>query len=61
MSLRHPERVLGLHFFGPVPLMRLVEVIRGRDTSNEVFQRGIAFVSSLGKVPVGSMKIFPAL
>jgi 3-hydroxybutyryl-CoA dehydrogenase len=58
-SLRHPERVLGLHFFGPVPLMRLVEVVKGGETSNEVFQRGVAFVSSLGKTPVRVHKDVP--
>lgn len=48
----HPERVLGLHFFGPVPRMGLVEVIKGKRTSEEVFERGVAFVQSLGKTPV---------
>jgi 3-hydroxybutyryl-CoA dehydrogenase len=51
-NTRRPERVLGLHFFGPVPLMRLVEVIKGEKTSLEVFERGVAFVQSLGKTPV---------
>ena len=51
-SLIHPERVLGLHFFGPVPLMRLVEVVKGRETATQVFERGVAFASSLGKTPV---------
>jgi 3-hydroxybutyryl-CoA dehydrogenase len=58
-SLSHPERVLGLHFFGPVPLMRLVEVIQGKETSDEVFQRGVAFVSSLGKKPVKVLQDVP--
>jgi 3-hydroxybutyryl-CoA dehydrogenase len=48
----HPERVLGLHFFGPVPMMGLVEVVKGEKTSQEVFERGVAFVRSLGKTPV---------
>jgi 3-hydroxybutyryl-CoA dehydrogenase len=48
----HPERVLGLHFFGPVPLMGLVEVVKGERTSPDVFNRGIDFVRSLGKTPV---------
>lgn len=51
-SLNHPERVLGLHFFGPVPLMRLVEVVKGTQTSEDVFEQGVAFVASLGKTPV---------
>ncbi len=48
----HPERVLGLHFFGPVPMMNLVEVVKGAKTSEEVFEKGVAFVRSLGKTPV---------
>lgn len=58
-SLRHPDRVLGLHFFGPVPLMRVVEVVKGNQTSSEVFRRGVAFVSSLGKTPVKVHKDVP--
>ncbi|MHC4457135.1 MAG: 3-hydroxyacyl-CoA dehydrogenase family protein [Planctomycetota bacterium] len=49
---QHPERVLGLHFFGPVPLMGLVEVIKGEKTEINVFNRGVDFVKSLGKTPV---------
>lgn len=51
-NTRRPERVLGLHFFGPVPLMGLVEVVKGEKTSTEIFERGLAFVQSLGKTPV---------
>ena len=51
-NTRRPERVLGLHFFGPVPLMRLVEVVKGEKTSPEIFERGVAFVQSLEKIPV---------
>lgn len=47
-----PERVLGLHFFGPVPLMGLVEVVKGEQTSPEVFERSLAFIRALGKHPV---------
>lgn len=49
---RYPERVLGLHFFGPVPLMQLVEVVKGERTAPESIERGIAFVRSLGKTPL---------
>ena len=52
METQHPERVLGLHFFGPVPLMNLVEVVKGKKTSLEVFEKGVAFVRFLGKTPV---------
>jgi len=51
-STRNPGRVLGLHFFGPVPLMDLVEVVKGEKTSPEVFEKGVDFVRSLGKTPV---------
>ncbi|WP_217913619.1 3-hydroxyacyl-CoA dehydrogenase [Miltoncostaea marina] len=47
-----PDRVLGLHFFNPASVMRLVEVIRGRATSEETIAAGEALVSALGKVPV---------
>jgi len=49
---RRPERVLGLHFFSPVPLMQAVEVVKGVDTSQETIQSGVEFVKNLGKEPV---------
>jgi 3-hydroxybutyryl-CoA dehydrogenase len=49
---RSPERVLGLHFFSPVPLNQAVEVVKGMNTSEEVFQKGKDFVSQLGKEPI---------
>ena len=58
-ATRHPERVLGLHFFGPVPLMGLVEVVKGEETSLEVFEGGVAFVRSLGKTPVRVQRDIP--
>lgn len=54
-----PERVLGLHFFGPVPLMGLVEVVKGEQTSRGIFERGVAFVQSLGKTPVRVRRDIP--
>jgi 3-hydroxybutyryl-CoA dehydrogenase len=54
-----PERVLGLHFFGPVPFMGLVEVIRGEKTSDQIFNQGTDFVKSLGKTPVKVHKDIP--
>ena len=56
---RMPKRVLGLHFFGPVPFMGLVEVVKGRQTSSEIFEQGIQFVKSLGKTPVRVQKDLP--
>ncbi|MBI5249196.1 MAG: 3-hydroxyacyl-CoA dehydrogenase family protein [Desulfomonile tiedjei] len=47
-----PERVLGLHFFSPVPMMEAVEVVRSQFTSDEVFDRGKFFVKSIGKEPI---------
>ena len=58
-SATRPERVLGLHFFGPVPLMRLVEVVKGEKTSPQVFERGVAFVQSLGKTPLRVQRDIP--
>lgn len=49
---RRPERFVGLHFFNPAPLMKLVEVIRCPLTSPAVFERTFDFARSLGKTPV---------
>jgi 3-hydroxybutyryl-CoA dehydrogenase len=49
---RHRERVCGLHFFNPVPLMRLVEVIRATDTSERTMARALALAERLGKTAV---------
>ena len=51
-AIKRPERFLGLHFFSPVPVMKLVEVIRGLATSDETYKRGFAFAKSLKKDPV---------
>jgi 3-hydroxybutyryl-CoA dehydrogenase len=47
-----PDRMLGLHFFNPVPLMKLVEVVRTITTSEETEQRALDFVRALGKEPI---------
>lgn len=49
---RHRDRVCGLHFFNPVPLMRLVEVIPAADTSERTVERALAFAARLGKTAV---------
>ena len=49
---RHRERVCGLHFFNPVPLMRLVEVIRAADTSAGTMERALELAQRLGKTAV---------
>jgi 3-hydroxybutyryl-CoA dehydrogenase len=46
-----PDRVIGMHFFNPVPVIRLVEVIRGRETSNETAAAIVELAEELGKVP----------
>ena len=48
----HPERVVGMHFFNPAPLMKLVEVIAGAQTSPEVQDRVYQLAKALGKQPV---------
>jgi 3-hydroxybutyryl-CoA dehydrogenase len=47
-----PERFIGLHFFNPVPLMKLVEVVRTIATADEVYDTAYEFSKKLGKVPV---------
>ncbi|HET7274414.1 MAG TPA: 3-hydroxybutyryl-CoA dehydrogenase [Longimicrobiaceae bacterium] len=47
-----PDRMIGLHFFNPVPVMKLVEVIRTIATDDEVFSTAFDFASSLGKQPI---------
>ena len=49
---KRPDRFAGLHFFNPVPIMKLVEVIRGLTTSDETYQTVFAFAGSLGKEPI---------
>ena len=49
---KRPDKVIGMHFFNPVPLMKLVEVIRGIATSDETYATVKALSEKLGKVPV---------
>jgi 3-hydroxybutyryl-CoA dehydrogenase len=49
-----PDRFLGLHFFNPVPMMPLVEVVRSVVTSQETIEAGTAFVRQLGKEPIAA-------
>jgi 3-hydroxybutyryl-CoA dehydrogenase len=51
-TTKRPEKVIGMHFFNPVPLMKLVEVIRGIATSNETCEIVKVISEQLGKVPV---------
>jgi len=50
--LPHRERVVGMHFMNPVPMMKLVEIIRGLDTSDAVTARTVSLAEKLGKTPV---------
>ncbi|HVS04193.1 MAG TPA: 3-hydroxybutyryl-CoA dehydrogenase [Thermoanaerobaculia bacterium] len=52
VATTRPERFVGLHFFNPVPVMRLVEVVRTLLTSDETFDTAVEFCRSLGKEPV---------
>jgi 3-hydroxybutyryl-CoA dehydrogenase len=49
---KRPDRFAGLHFFNPVPIMKLVEVIRGLSTSDETYRTVFAFAQALGKEPI---------
>ena len=51
-ATKRPDRFVGLHFFNPVPIMKLVEVVRTVSTSQETFDRAFAFAKSLGKEPI---------
>jgi len=51
-ATKRPDRVVGMHFFNPVPLMKLVEVIKGMDTSDETAQVTKELSEKLGKMPV---------
>jgi 3-hydroxybutyryl-CoA dehydrogenase len=50
--IAHPERVVGIHFFNPAHVMKLVEVVSGAHTSPEVAQKAFDFVKGLGKTPI---------
>jgi 3-hydroxybutyryl-CoA dehydrogenase len=52
MFTRRPDKFFGLHFFNPVPVMKLVEVVRTILTSDETFDRAFEFARSLGKEPI---------
>jgi len=51
-AIKRPERFVGLHFFNPVPLMKLVEVVRTIMTADDVYETAYEFAKKLGKVPV---------
>lgn len=51
-QLAHPQRVIGMHFFNPVPMMPLVEIIKGLQTREETAERVRALAVALGKTPI---------
>ncbi|HKD86066.1 MAG TPA: 3-hydroxybutyryl-CoA dehydrogenase [Terriglobales bacterium] len=51
-ATKRPERFIGLHFFNPVPMMKLVEVVKTIATAPEVYEAAVEFGAKLGKVPV---------
>jgi len=52
-NVKCPEKVIGMHFMNPVPMMQLVEVVRGIATSDDTFNAVMELATSLGKTPVG--------
>lgn len=56
---KRPDKVLGLHFFNPPVVMQLVEVVRGRDTSDDVVKQMMEFIRGIGKKPVLVRKDIP--
>ena len=50
--LKNPGRLVGLHFFNPVALMPLVEIIRGNESDEKVVQQALAFAKNIGKLPL---------
>src|SRR5690606_27428997 len=51
-ATRRPDRFIGMHFFNPVPVMALVELIRGVQTSDATHAAAAAFVQQIGKHPI---------
>jgi 3-hydroxybutyryl-CoA dehydrogenase len=50
--MRNPERFIGMHFFNPVPMMALLELIRGLQTSDETHAKAVEFAKAIGKTPI---------
>lgn len=51
-ATQHPERFIGMHFFNPVPVMKLVEIVRGLATSDHTAERVTTYAREVGKTPV---------
>lgn len=59
-STSRPDKVVGMHFFNPAVIMKLVEIIRGDNTSDETIETAKKFAESLGKIPITTAKEAPA-
>jgi 3-hydroxybutyryl-CoA dehydrogenase len=53
-TVEHPERFIGVHFFNPVPMMALVEVIRGLQTSDSTYAQALLLTEKVGKTPISA-------
>src|SRR5262249_36500283 len=51
-GLAHPQRCMGMHFFNPAPVMKLVELISGPQTDQQTMVLGVAFANAFGKTPI---------
>ncbi|OVE80431.1 3-hydroxybutyryl-CoA dehydrogenase [bacterium J17] len=58
-ATNRPEKVIGQHYMNPVPIMKLVEVIRGLQTSDETYETSIGFIETLGKTAVTANHDYP--
>ena len=52
LNVKNQERIVGIHFFNPAPVMKLIELIKGKNTSNEMLERAKKFSESLNKTVV---------
>jgi len=50
MSTKRPEKVIGMHFMNPVPVMKLVEIVNGKETANEITEKTVELAERMGKV-----------
>ncbi|MHC6225331.1 3-hydroxybutyryl-CoA dehydrogenase [Pseudomonas sp. X10] len=53
-TIEHPERFIGVHFFNPVPMMALVEIIRGLQTSDSTYAQALLVTEKVGKTPISA-------
>lgn len=53
-SIEHPERFIGVHFFNPVPMVALVEIIRGLQTSDSTYAQALVVTEKVGKTPISA-------